>query len=76
MKFRNPQNGFVDELSSPGLCCFFLGSLYFAVKGVWAHAIASFVIALCTMGISWLIYPFFASEIIRTSYLRRGWSEV
>ena len=76
MKFRNLQNGFEEEVSCPGLWCLIFGALYLAVKGAWGHALASFVIALCTMGLSWLLYPFFASEIVRTSYLRRGWTEV
>ena len=76
MLFRNPQNGFTEAVNGAGLWCFLFGALYFAYKGIWSHAVISFVAALCTCGISWLVYPFFASGIIRKSYLQRGWSEV
>jgi hypothetical protein len=52
------------------------GCVYFAVKGVWTHAIAALLLALATAGISWLVYPFFATEILRTHYLRHGWLEL
>ncbi len=52
------------------------GFVYFAVKGVWTHAIAGLVLAFLTFGISWLIYPFFAGSIMRTNYLRKGWIQV
>jgi len=32
--------------------------------------------AILTIGVSWLIYPFFASSIIRKNYLRKGWTQV
>ncbi|MDP3013051.1 MAG: hypothetical protein Q8M92_02330 [Candidatus Subteraquimicrobiales bacterium] len=76
MKFQNPTNGYIEEVSSPGLWTFLCGFLYFAVKGVWTHAIAGLVLAIFTWGISWLIYPFFASSIMRTHYLRKGWVEI
>jgi hypothetical protein len=49
------------------------GPFYFAIKGIWSHAIISFVLACATVGISWLIYPFWAKRIVEASYLRRGW---
>jgi len=76
MKFKNPVNGYEEELSMPGLWVFCFGFFYFAVKGVWTHAIASFILAVCTFGLSWFIYPFFAGGIMRKYYLRQGWSEV
>lgn len=76
MKFKNPANGHVETAHSAGLWTLLFGSLYFAVKGVWTHAFISFILALCTFGISWLIYPFYGTQIVRTSYLRRGWIEI
>ena len=76
MKFRNPTNGYVEDVQSPGLWTLLCGFLYFASRGVWTHAVAGLVLAVCTYGISWLIYPFFASAIIRSHYLRKGWVEV
>ena len=76
MKFKNPLNGYVEEVSSVWLWVLLFGTIYFAVKGVWTHALVSFVFALLTAGISWLIYPFFASGIMRKYYLKKGWVEV
>jgi hypothetical protein len=76
LQFKNPSNGYIEESTSPWLWCLLFGAFYFAVKGVWRHFFIAGVLAICTFGLSWLIYPFFADDIIRTAYLRRGWTEV
>jgi uncharacterized membrane protein len=76
MHFQNPANLYVERVSLPGLWSFLFGPLYFAAKGVWTHAIVSVLLALATFGLSWLIYPFFAAQIMETHYLRRGWIPV
>lgn len=77
MIFENPSNGYTEETSSLAwLWTLLFGSFYFAVKGVWSHTIVSLFLGILTWGISWLIYPFFASEIIRRNYLRGGWIEI
>lgn len=76
MRFQNPANGYEEEFRHPGLWCLLFGPLYFAVRGVWTHAIVSALLAMGTVGLSWLIYPFFARRILETSYLRRGWYRV
>jgi hypothetical protein len=76
MRFENPVNGYVAEVSSPGLWSFLFGPLYFAINGVWTHAVASLFIAPVTLGLSWLNYPFFASGIMRGHYLGMGWTEM
>jgi len=72
-KFQNPNNRYIEDVERAGLWCLLFGTLYFAVKGVWGHAVISLVLAILTVGISWLIYPFFAQQIVETNYLRRGW---
>ena len=65
MKFRNPNNGYEEEVSNlVWLWCLLFGFIYFAIKGVWTHAIVGLVLAMVTMGFSWLIYPFFAKGAI------------
>ena len=76
MKFKNPANGYIEDSSAPWLWTLLFGGLYFAYKGVWRHLFISFILAILTGLVSWLFYPFFASEIIRKSYLRKGWIEV
>ena len=75
MKFRNPANGYIETSETPGLYAFLFGPLYFLSKGAWGHALISFVLALLTFGLSWIVYAFASRSIIRTMYLRRGWVE-
>ena len=71
-RFRNPVNGYEESVGHPGLWCLLFGSVYFAVKGIWTHAIASLVLACLTAMISWLVYPFFARSIVEKHYRRIG----
>lgn len=77
-KFRNPHNGYSQSVSQAGAFfgCLAFGALYFAYKGAWRHALISFGAAFCTLGISWLVYPFFAYSCVEHSYLERGWKRV
>lgn len=74
MRFENPANGYVEKVTAAPLWCLLFGCVYFAVKGVWTHAVAA--LAIFTLGISWLVYPCFVTQIMRTHYLRRGWIEL
>lgn len=76
MQFAHPLNGHVATVRAPRLWMFLFGPLYLASHGVWGQAVISFVVALCTAGLSWLVYPFFAPRILRSSYLRNGWRDV
>lgn len=77
MKFRNPQNGYVEEVSDgTWLWCLLFGGFYFAFKGVWIHFIVGLGAAIITWGASWLIYPFFARSIVVGHYRKSGWQEV
>lgn len=77
MKFKNPSNDYIEEVSTVAwLWVLLFGVIYFAIKGVWTHVLIGFIFALLTAGISWLIYPFFASSIMRKHYLNKGWIEV
>jgi hypothetical protein len=71
IEFQNPSNGYTEQVRFAGLWTLLFGPLYFAVKGVWTHAIIAFV--LMPTVISWFIYPFFARQIVIRSYLRAGW---
>jgi hypothetical protein len=76
LAFRNPSNGYVETVDSPGLWTLLFGCFYFAAKGVWTHAVVSFGLAILTCGVSWFIYPFFARRILEVHYLRKAWQEV
>lgn len=76
MRFQNPSNGYIEEASVPFLWTFLFGCIYFAVKGIWTHFVVGLILAVCTFGLSWLIYPFFAGSIVRSHFLRKGWNEI
>ncbi|GAB0058377.1 hypothetical protein SIID45300_02726 [Candidatus Magnetaquicoccaceae bacterium FCR-1] len=77
MKFMNKENEYTEEVSSlVWLWVLLFGMFYFAVKGVWRHVLISLILSMITLGISWLVYPFFAKGIMRKHYLRMGWVEV
>ena len=77
MKFKNT-NGYVEEgyTTSSILFCLLFGPLYFLTKGIYKHAIISFIAACCTLGLSMWIYPFFLRGIVEKWYLHRGWTQV
>ena len=78
MKFKNPSNGYIEVSSSPlsWLWCLLFGFIYFLVRGNVLHAVISFVLVFCTLGISQLIYPFFVYGINKSYYLKKGWIKV
>ena len=66
-RFRNPSNGYEENVGEAWLWCLLAGPIYFAAKGIWLHAATSLLLAIGTSGISWFIYPFFAfREIAQT----------
>lgn len=74
MKFK--RDGYSEEANHAWLWTLLFGCFYFGVKGIWTHAVVSFGLALLTGGISWFVYPFFASTVVRNHYLRNGWKEI
>ena len=86
MEFRDPETGTV-EIATTGvswLWAFLWPPLYYAVKGIWTHAIVSFLVAwlvgwvtfgLATFVIG-MIYAIMNTNIVRNHYLGKGWSEV
>lgn len=76
MQFIHPSNNYIEKTSAPFLWCLLFGPLYFLSKGAIGHAVISFIVAICTAGLSWFVYPFFAAGAIRKAYLRSGWTEI
>jgi ribosomal protein L37E len=76
LRFQNPTNGHIEEIRNPGLWSFLFGFFYFAVHGIWTHAVAGLLLGVPTIGLSWLIYPFYAEGIVRRHYLKLGWTDV
>ena len=78
MKFKNYKNNFTENASSPlsWLWVFLFGPLYWAVKGIWRHAVVNLTLVIITFGTCQFIYPFFTYSIIRKHFLKQGWKEV
>jgi hypothetical protein len=77
LRFKNPANGYTESVDeNVWLLVLLFGCFYFAAKGVWTHAVAGFIAAVTTCGISWLVYPLVAKDIMVKNYLRRGWIQV
>lgn len=75
MRFKNPTNGYEITTDSEWAYALLFGPLYFAKHGAWGHAIANFVLALLTFFLSSIVYSAKAKEIVRDTYLRKGWTE-
>jgi hypothetical protein len=75
MQFAHPLNRYVVKVRVPWLWTLVFGPLYLAFHEAWGQALISFVVACATVGLSWVVYPFFARRIVRNAYLRKGWQE-
>lgn len=76
-RYRHPVNGHIETVSSSaGHGAFWIGPIYFASRGLWAHAAGWCVAAVCTVGVSCFIYPFFARRILRQHFLQRGYTRI
>ncbi len=76
MRFKNKQNGYIEETSLTFLWVLLFGIFYFLYKKIWNHFFISLGVGIITAGISWFIYPFYGKGIVRQHYLRTGWIEV
>jgi hypothetical protein len=56
--------GLVSAREVSGVWTFFFGCFYFLAKGWVKAALAAFVIALFTAGLSWFVIPFFAQKFV------------
>lgn len=73
--FVNPSNGYTEKGGTgfSWLWMLLFGPIFLAVKGCWRHVFIYFILVPSTLGIAWLIYPFFAHRIVDNAYRRQGW---
>jgi len=76
MQFENPANSYIEEVDGAWFYSLLFGCFYFGYKGAWMAAILTIVAAFLTFGLSWLLVPIFADDILRKNYLQRGWKEI
>ncbi len=53
--------------------CLFLGSFWYLFKGMGLWALISFLAAMISWGLAFLIFPFFANEQHRKYLLKKGY---
>ena len=53
--------------------CLFFGVFWFLYKSMWGWAIGFFLAAMCTFGISNLVFPFFANQMHQNHLLKLGY---
>jgi zinc-ribbon domain len=53
--------------------CLFLGVFWFLYKRLYGWAAITFLAAIVTGGFAWLIFPFFANGVHRSSLQKSGW---
>ncbi len=85
-RFRNPANGYavsVTPLSVLG--AFLLGPIWFALQGLWAHALIELAAILLISGfflfwpllaVVWVLYALAAPFLLSRFLLRNGWQRV
>ena len=70
----HPVNGAVEEIwegfSWP---CLFFGFLWYLHKGMWGWGLIALILAIFTVGISWLFFPFFANAQYAKFLLDQGY---
>jgi len=73
--FINPQNHHQEDIGTAWLWALLFGPIYFAYKRCYGHALISLILAVMSMGLSSIIYAFFARKIVCNNYRSRGWIE-
>lgn len=76
LRYKNPQNGHIEESAYCWAYTLLFGPCYFAFKGIWGHFFAHILLSFATFSLSWFAYPFFANKIVRNHYGRMGWIDV
>ena len=78
VEYRNARTGHTHRVNKAlvFLGCLIFGWLFWAIVGEWGHSLASLILPFFTLGISALIYPFYANKIIKFKWESRGYVHV
>ena len=78
MHFKNPNNNYTEKVSDSQSWFWVLlaGPVYWSIKGIWRHVVASLLLIFITFGISHFVYPFYTYKIIENHYNKIGWEKV
>jgi hypothetical protein len=85
-RYRNPANGYSERVTPLSvLGAFLLGPIWYALQGLWAHALIQLLAIVLFSGfflfwplivVVWLLYTVLAPWLLARDYLRRGWQRV
>ncbi len=56
--------------------CLFMGSFWFAAKGMYGWFVLSFFLKISTLGASWLIIPALANSLYENFLRRKGFIDI
>lgn len=88
MKFENPSNGYIEEVSDYApLWVFLFGIFYLAYKGLWSHVLIWISVFLVSLTIStqamlalgaimYLAYIIDIKHLLEKKYSRKGWLKI
>ncbi len=78
MIYKHPTNDYREKIYGKWswLWVFLFGPAYWAIKGVWTHCVAHFLLSIATFGVAHFIYPFFTYAILENHYEKNGWIRV
>lgn len=76
-EFEHPSGNGYTEMVWVGWSwpCLFFGCFWFLSKRLWFWAIISLVAAVCTGGLSWLVFPAFANSMHEKSLFQQGYKK-
>lgn len=82
-RFRNPQNGYSERVTPLSILgAFLLGPIWFALQGLWAHALIELLLVMLFSGfllfwpllaLAWIAYALAGPWLLSRAYLRNGW---
>jgi len=73
-KLHHPINGYaIDVYTGFNWPCLFLGTFWFAYKGLWGWAILAFIFFPVTLGFSNIIFAFIANQQHQRLLLKSGY---
>ena len=76
-KLYHPVNGYgVDIWDGFSFPCLFAGFFWYAYKNMWAWAAIGLLLAIFTLGLSWLVFPFIANSQHKKYLLVNGYVSV
>lgn len=72
--YKHPEHDYSESFGKiTWIWVLLFGPIFWAVKGVWTHFAAHLLLAIITIGIAHLIYPFFTYKILHNHYRKLGW---